>query len=468
MVAPPAIRKQDFELARMPSMALREFVPGNMLYANSGRFKLSLYHFPIGERQSEMERYQVDIQHERITEISTSKGATQYNGGNQSSMLSGLAISDVDLAYVSRISDEEANRFQLPVAVLGYLKQTHRGGQVYSVQGQEIQHRFGQHVRLVNVGPADRVRNGKLGYPICTVCGAVRSPYASEREIEHFLEIHRERCGKVPESISVTTDSHVDGLLLRGLSDREAAINLGEALRIGAAQVLEMEVQDLEILLLPQGEGDYHLFLYDPMPGGSGLLQQLLDQWEISVNAAIQSLGACESRCRKSCYNCMRIYRNVFYHTLLDRHLAIRLLQDYLGTPARERELLPIQEQSASNTSSEQATNRGEHTLAELLVQAGLPQFTHQHRINLGKPLGSTTPDLFYSDEVRGTQLALYLDGLSKGIHGNKNQQQIDRMIRESLEEEGVDVLEIASSDLDDPEAMKRHLKRINMKLRRR
>ena len=461
-------RKRDFELARAPSMALREFVPGNMLYANSGRFKLALYHFPIGERQSEMERYQVDIQRERITEVNASRGATQYNGGNQSSLLSGLSISDVDLAYVSRISDEEANRFQLPVAVLGYLKQTHRGGQVYALQGQEIQHRFGQHVRLVNVGPADRVRNGKLGYPICTVCGAVRSPYASEREIEHFLEIHRERCGKIPESISVTTDSHVDGLLFQGLTDREAAVNLGEALRIGATQVLEMEVQDLEILLLPQADGDYHLFLYDPMPGGSGLLQQLLDQWETIVNAAVQSLGACESRCKKSCYNCMRMYRNVFYHNLLDRHLAIRLLQDHLEAPHRERELLPIQENNASNLSSQQPTNRSEHSLAELLVQAGLPQFTHQHRIDLGKPLGTTTPDLFYIDEAHGTQLALYLDGLSKGIHGNKNQQQIDRMIRESLEEEGIDVLEIASSDLDDPEAMKRHLKRINMKLRRR
>ncbi len=38
----------------------------------------------------------------------------------------------------------------------------------------------------------------------------------------------------------------------------------------------------------------------------------------------------------------------------------------------------------------------------------------------------------------------------------------------EMFEEEGVDVIEIASSDLDDPEAIKRHLKRISVKLRRR
>ena len=456
-------KKRDFELARIPLMALREFVPGNLIYANGGRFKTVLYHFPVGERQSEMERYQIDIDHERISEIGTTKGAAQYNGGNQHALLTGLPISDVDLSYVSRISDEEANRFQLPVAVLGYLKQTHRGGQVYTLPNQELQHRFGQHVRLVNVGPADRAKRGNLGFPICTVCGAVRSPYASERELEHFQQIHRERCGKVPEAIAVTTDSHVDGILFQGLQDREAAVNLGEALRIGAAQVLEMESQDLQLLLLPQSNGGYHLFLYDPMPGGSGLLQQLLDQWGTIRDAAIQSLGACESCCKKSCYNCMRTYRNVFYHDLLDRHCAIRLLDDYQEQPKIERELPPTQEHT---TGTGKPTNRGEHALAEMLVQAGLPQFDHQHRIDLGKPLGTTTPDLFFDDPIRGTQLAIYLDGLSKGIHGNKDQHQIDRMIRESLEEEGVDVIEIASSDLDDPEAMKRHLKRISMKLR--
>jgi hypothetical protein len=149
-------RKRDFELSRIPLMALREFVPGNLIYANGGRFKTALYHFPIGERQSEMERYQVDLDRELISEVQTAKGATHYNSGDQNKMLTGLPICDVDLSYVSRISDDEANRFQLPVAVLGYLKQTHRGGQVYSLNQKELQHRFGQHVRLVNIGPADR------------------------------------------------------------------------------------------------------------------------------------------------------------------------------------------------------------------------------------------------------------------------------------------------------------------------
>lgn len=362
-------------------------------------------------------------------------------------------------------SIQEANRFQLPVAILGYLKQTHRGGRVYTLAGREIQHRFGQHVRLVNVGPADRARRGELSFPICVVCGAVRSPYASERELEHFAKIHQERCGKMPEPMALTTDGRVDGLLFQGLADRGAAINLGEALRIGAARVLEMEGEDLQLLPLPQADDSYHLFLYDPMPGGSGLLQQLLDQWESILMLAIQSVGNCESHCQRSCYTCMRTYRNVFYHDFLDRHQAVELLQSYLHQPRLERELPPVQEAVVSQV---RATNYGEEALAELLVQAGLPQFEHQHRIELGTPFGATVPDLFYDDPLSGTQLAVYLDGLSKGIHGNKNQHQLDRMLRERLEEEGINVIEIAASDLDDPEAFKRHLKRISMKLRRR
>jgi len=457
-------RRRDFELSRIPSMALREFIPGNLIYANGGRFRLALYHFPLAEQQEMLERYQVDIERERVAEVSIQAEATQY-GAMQGALLSGMPICDADLAYVSRISDEEVNRFQLPVALPGYLKQTHRGGQVYSIAGKEIQHRFGQHVRLVNIGPADRARKGYLGYPICTVCGAVRSPYASERELEHFRQLHRERCGKEPQWIALTTDGRFDGLLFQGLADRQAAVNLGEALRIGSARVLEMETEDLQLLPLPQADGSYHLFLYDPMPGGSGLLSQLIAQWETILENAMQSLSQCPAECLASCYYCMRTYRNIFYHDLLDRHIAVHLLSEYQQRPVSERELPPVQQVSAREA---RPGNRGELALAELLEQAGLPRFEAQHSIDLGKPLGVTTPDLFYDDPVSGTQLAIYLDGLSRGIHGNTNQQRIDRMIRESLEMEGIDVIEIAASDLDDPEAMKRHLKRISMKLRRR
>jgi len=52
------------------------------------------------------------------------------------------------------------------------------------------------------------------------------------------------------------------------------------ALRLGAADVLDMEVEDLQLLAVGQPGGrEVALLLYDPMPGGSGLLDQMKECW---------------------------------------------------------------------------------------------------------------------------------------------------------------------------------------------
>ncbi len=457
--------RPDFELSRPPSIAVREFVPGNLIYANSGRFRVSLFHFPVGEHRLEPEEYVVDVDNERISQASPPKpGQAQY-GGHQGAVISGLPACDVDITYVSRISDEEQNRFQLPVTILGYLKPAHRGGQAYSVGGKNIQHRFGQQTRLVNVGPADRVRKGFLGFPICIVCGGTRSPYASPKDLDHFAEVHKDRCGKAPQNIALSADACVDGLLFHGLASKAEAVNLGEALRIGGAQVLEMDVEDLQILPLPQPDGSYDVFLYDPMVGGSGLLQQTLERWREIIRASLTVLTACPDKCELSCYRCMRTFRNVFYHTLLDRHVAANLITQMNEDLQKEGDIPPVEE--VQPTAGGLPTNVGEFELSQILERAGFPPFEHQHQIAIGKPFASTTPDLYHHDPANGVTVAVYLDGLSKGIHGNIDRARVDRMIREQLECDGIDVIEIASSDLSDPEAMRRHLKRIAVKLRK-
>lgn len=455
----------DFELSRAAAIAIREFVPGNLIYANSGRFKVALFHFPIGEEQATAEQYIVDIEKERITEVESRRVEDAQYGGQGATTLTGMPICDADISYVSRISDDEENRFQLPVSILGYLRKAHTGGWAYMVSGQGFQHRFQQRIRLVNVGPADKVHRGEFGFPICTVCGAARSPYASDRDLKHFFEIHKERCGKVPTRIGLSADARVDMVLFGSLESKEDAVNLGEAIRIGASQVLEMDTEDLQLLPLPQADESYEMAVYDPMPGGSGLLQQIIENWGEVLSAGESVLTGCPDNCEASCYRCMRTFRNVFYHGLLDRRRAASLLEGYAGEPKREHEIPPVEEEQRSGGAS--PTNLGEAELAAMLEAAGFPPFEHQRPITIGPPYGTTTPDLYYSDAVSGVVLAVYLDGLSKGIHGSPDRTKIDRLIREQLECDGIDVIEIASSDLADPEAMRRHLKRIAVKLRR-
>jgi len=445
----------EFDLSRPPSIGVREYVPGNLIYANGGRFKVTMFHLPVGEKGVQPDLYVVDVQKEILRE----KGAQGAGyGGGEEQELAAIPICDVDLGYTSRISDEEENRFQLPVFLLGYRKAAHRGGDAYRIGTRDLLHLRGQEVRLVNVGPADRVRQGRLGYPLCVVCGATRSPYASDAEIARFTDVHRERCGREPGWLGVSADTQVDTLLVQGLASRADAVNLGEAIRQGASRVLEMDPEDLHILVLPTSEEHWDLLLYDPMPGGSGLLSQILERWPEVRQAALETVTECKGQCERSCYECLRAYQNTAYHGILDRHLAKRLLEE-LPEVHWEREIPPLVASATVGAGS--PTNPGEAELAALLQRAGFPAPLQQHRIPIGHPAPTTTPDFAYLDPGADLKVAIYLDGLSMGIHGNDKQAQRDAMIRSVLEADGWQVLVIARSELTDQQAMLLHFKRL-------
>ena len=72
-----------------------------------------------------------------------------------------------------------------------------------------------------------------------------------------------------------------------------------------------------------------------------------------------------------------------------------------------------------------------------------------------------TIPNFYYEYGIRGIKNEIYLDGLSKGIHGNPKRQWNDPYIMTYFRSHGNEVMEIASSDLDDPKVMNMHFKNI-------
>lgn len=72
---------------------------------------------------------------------------------------------------------------------------------------------------------------------------------------------------------------------------------------------------------------------------------------------------------------------------------------------------------------------------------------------------------MYYDDEIKVT---IYLDGLSKTIYGNEKQIRINNMIRNQLEDMDIDVVSIAASDLNDPEALNRVLRKIAKRIGRK
>jgi Domain of unknown function (DUF1998) len=389
-------------------------------------------------------------------------GTAKVSMGLSGSILRATPICDVDLPHQANISDEEDFRFQLAVTTLGHEQNRHDGGFAYTWGDQTVLLRRNVHLRLVNIGATSLVSSGELGYSICLVCGQSRSPFASPSELNHFREDHQQRCGQKVEPTGFFADIVADALCLQDCENREVAYSLMETIRHGATNILDMELDDLQILAIAHlGEEKVDVLLYDPMPGGSGLLEQLIVRWSDVLQAAIATAHECPSRCDTACIDCLFTFRNAYFHRYLNRHTALNKLMDW-GDVLVHRHEIPPKLPKVEALTGHKPTNNAEARLQEMLKRAGFPEPEPQKRIDLGKPLGTTIPDFFYeptNEDIEG--ICIYLDGLSKHLHGKPETQQRDRAIREELRNTDYEVIEIPVSNLDDQKAMAKYFYRL-------
>ena len=486
----------DFSLPCPPATALREYVPGNLIYANghrfvARRFRRDLHGAPgagsrTGGDRADMPYYEVSVQRQAVRE--TRPGETSSLSGT---LLQTMAVCDTDLIHTSHISDEEDLRFQLGVAIYGTELGQHSGGRAFRWGPQRVQLRQGVRLRLVNVGPAGAVERpgqgsatgssspgglangnagqagggrGELGYPVCTVCGQSVSPLSSDRQRKDFRKSHAERCGRAPEGIGFHADVTADVLSLPGCDSAATAYSVLEALRIGAAQVLDMHLDDLQVLVIGHVDRDeVDALLWDPMPGGSGLLDQLCERFQEVVQVAREVAGACPGLCESSCIDCLQSFRNAYYHRYLDREAARERIDEWGQQLSFEHEIPRQQPDTPPAGDDAVPVNDAETKLRHLLRAAGFGEGVRDEQIRLDHTLGTTTPDVIYRTEDHDPDegVCIYLDGLSAHLHGNPETAERDREIRTWLRNHGFDVIEITAHDLDDEEAMVRHFRRL-------
>jgi hypothetical protein len=444
---------RDWELRRNPALALREYIPGNLIYANGNRFIPRYYRLePI-----EPVRFNVDVSNEAVAEVALT---TTTSLGAQT--IPAVPICDVSLPHNSMISDDEDYRFQLSVAVYGYEQPQHGGGKQYLWGDRVVSHRAGVRLRLVNVGAHSQARTGgRLGYPVCLVCGQSRSPLASQADLQAFETDHRQRCGRTVEPVGFYADITADAISLENAVDRQEAYSVMEALRMGASEVLDMEIEDLQLLAVPQaGVQQVNLLLYDPMPGGSGILDQMIARWPEVVVAARRLVEECPSQCQSACVDCLLHFRNSYYHRHLNRLTALDRFDSWRGALTFAHEIPP---RLPSPQSDVVPVNNPELTLRAMLERAQFQGYKPQYPIDLGRPLGSTVPDFFFEsrnlDIYAG--LCIYLDGMAGHLHGRQETQKRDREIREELRNQGYEVIEIPFGQLSDPDAMRQHFFKI-------
>ena len=447
---------KDFDLPRSPAIALREYAPGNLIYANGNRFIPRFYHLEPDAPIS----YQVDIENQAASEIGTAQTEQTSLGA---SVLPVVPIADVDMPHVSHITDDEDYRFQMPVTLIGYEQQRHAGGKGYNWGGKTLLSRHNVHLRLLNVGSAQLTGLGILGYPISLVSGQSRSPLSSDAELDNFRAAQLDRYGEPVQNVGFSADVIADALSIQDCHNRIEAYSVAEALRMGAANVIDMEVEDLQLLCIGKpGQEEVDILIYDPMPGGSGLLEQILEKWRDVVEAALDIVAGCPSVCEQACIDCLMSYRNAYYHRYLDRETAVTSLTEW-GQQLAFTHDIQAKLPNVEDTSGEMPVNEAESRLLAMIQRAGFPTPIAQYRIDLERPLGHTIPDFFYDDSSQTVYegICIYLDGMSRHIHGNRETQQRDQRIREALRNQEYEVIAIPYTDLADRTAMAAHFYRL-------
>jgi ATP-dependent helicase YprA (DUF1998 family)/SOS-response transcriptional repressor LexA len=450
----------EFALPRPPSVALREYVPGNLIYANGNRFTARHFHRDVDEQRIEMPVFEVSTERQAVKETNVAAGTS----GLGNAIVPAIAVCDVDLVHQSHISDEEELRFQMSVSVYGRERDQHAGGTAWQWGERALHHRRGVRLRLVNVGSTNAIeRHQRFGYPVCTVCGNSVSPLSSDAQLAQFAQSHQERCGRQVDRVGFYADVTADAVSLPACENETTAYSVLEALRMAATRVLDMHLDDLQIVVIGHVDREeVDGLLWDPMPGGSGLLDQMLRRFPEVVEVAHELVAGCPSACETSCIDCLQTFRNSYYHRFLVREVAKECLDAWGSTLVESHPIPPLQ-LTAGVPDAAHPVNEAEQRLRQLLLAAGFAEGTRGEQLRLGPALGTTTPDVIYRaahhDPDEG--VCIYLDGLSGHLHGNPETAAHDHEIRTWLRNNGYEVIEIVANDLYDAGAMTQHFRKL-------
>ena len=203
-----------------------------------------------------------------------------------------------------------------------------------------------QRLLVTNRGPREE------GYNYCIKCGLIEPSVLSKGTVlathnKPFPDTDEVTCSgnAATKGLVLGTDFISDVLLvslkvnsplklLPGRFSTEIALRtISEAIAKAACHRLELESSELQAEYRPAFTSDgrqgleAEVYLYDTLPGGAGFSQQAGELGQDLFEDALRILEDCSEDCDRSCYRCLREYRNKLEHNRLDRHVGAVLLR---------------------------------------------------------------------------------------------------------------------------------------------
>ncbi len=454
----------DTPTLRRPAwIALFEFAPGNMVYANSHKLK-SIRAFFEGDRRSGSAQHGADQtgRVERFCFCDQCGFAAKEvvndcpRCGHRITQQAEVALIDsFEAEENTQITSAEDSRQRLIFKREEHLlDDSERASQLYPYEFVTLEFRSHANLLVTNWGRQGRAGGPGEQFDLCPTCGRHRPHELTDKKRERWNESHRAICNGDPRSFILGYEFFADvlvvplapGIAPTDMGDANAFCRtLGKALVVGAQEQLEIEPDEIAYFQHPDGAGGWTLVFYETAPGGAGYLEQLAQDLRGWAQAAQDRLF--NHDCERACYRCLKSARNQFDHALLNKELVRSILfqlnesqptaAPHSGRAGDGRNAsVRWLELNVTQQASPIADTAIERALLEAIQQAGrLSEPVPQYEVRDEGGGLITIPDFAYPDR----RIAIYCDGFA--YHGNRETLESDARKRNALQAMGWAVL---------------------------
>lgn len=451
-------------LFRPAAVAVEEFAPGNLVYANNHKLKTIRAIFAGSWTPRGIVGAKTNLESSGLA-----RGFYFCEGCDMSTELArnecpvcGRALgAHTNVAFVrqfeaedqARITSDEDTRERRRFDVRQTLvDEEGTSAALYEYPFLPLEHRRDARILVTNWGRQDPKTGQGEHFWICAECGRHR-PSDDERA-KHWHEEHARICPGQCEDLILGYEFRTDALVVTvppqpggELYDAGLLVSTAEALLIAATTYLETE--PAEISAFPRRMGKDRpgqVVLYETVPGGAGYLEDLAANLPLAAAAAYQRLFGHD--CARACYRCLKRFGNQRWHGLLNKELVREMLFHLMHGDRVTSRTVPagaststLQAQLAARLEERRNGVYPKGHIEEVLLEAlralgDVPEPRRDHEIRRPDGAVVTVPDFAWPD----VRLAVYCDGYQ--YHGAREALELDAAKRNYLQREGWTVLQ--------------------------
>ncbi len=325
----PADEVRD-PLTRNQAMGIREFAPGNLVYAQDKIYKITGVDFQRSQRPDIHNMYRLcngcgflSLDETTLYCPTCHKEMDEWPYIEAKSF---IGRGDRPISSTEEARSRQGYEVGAYVLSLGREPRRHDHGPLRSAYSRDVRLFF------TNSGFSEQEPKSPAGFAICTTCGAWRDPGDKGWEKSHAKRCPDGKTKNFHLAYNLTTD--VLTLRTTHAPHDPMAVDaffatLRNALVLGANLTLETERDEIHGFerVVTDDDGDaMEIVLYDNVVGGAGYVDRLASVIPAAAAAVQERLACCA--CVTSCYRCLRTYQNQGEHDLLDKRLILPMLQE--------------------------------------------------------------------------------------------------------------------------------------------